>query len=257
MRAVVFVKSILDPEAPPGAIHFAGTAAGAPGVRHVLGPFESNALELAARILDAGGSFAAAALGGPEQEAGLRKAFAVGAERCLLVAAPEGHIDPYAAARALVRAAEELGGADVLLFGRQAGDYDQAVTAGLVAGILGIPHVPLVQSLAVEGEGLRLRREIPGGYEELVAPLPLVISATNGPATLLRLPKVKDVMLANRRPIASLQAAIAPGGLELLALRAVSGGRAGQIREGDPAELAQALAAEIRKALPGAGGGAA
>lgn len=257
MRALVFLKSILDPEAPPGAVGFSGRAPQARDVKHVLGPFESNALELAAKLRDAGGSFAAVALGGKEQEGGLRKALAIGAGRALHLRDEGLHRDPLAVATVLAAAAADLGGADVYLFGRQAGDYDQAVTPGLFAGILGIPFVPLVQSLEPSGTGLRLHREIPGGYEEVLVQPPVVLSATNGPATLLRLPRVKDVMLASRSPIEAQESPPASDGLELMTLSAASSGRAGRKLEGDVAELAAALAAEIRRALPGLGGGAA
>ncbi|MDA8346243.1 MAG: electron transfer flavoprotein subunit beta/FixA family protein [Thermaerobacter sp.] len=256
MRAIAFVKSILDPEAPPGAIRFdAGKALG--DVPQVLGPYEGNALELAVQIAEASqGEFRAVALGGPEQEAGLRKALALGAAQAMRVDVPSGFHDPLDTARQLKAAADALGGADVYLFGRQAGDWDQGVTAGLFAGLAGLPLVPLVQAAEVAGAGLKVRREIAGGYEEGEIAVPCVLSASNGPGTLLRLPKVKDVMLANRKPIELRAGAQSGAGFRVSDLKASVTSRAGRRIEGDLKAQAEGLAQELRRAIPGIGGGA-
>ncbi len=256
MRVIAFVKSILDPEAPPGAIRFdSGRAQG--DVGQVLGPYEGNALELAAQIAEgSGGAFVAIALGGKEQETALRKALALGATSAVRVEREEGFHDPLATAREMQAAAEAAGGADVYVFGRQAGDWDQAVTAGLFAGLAGLPLVPIVQGAEVRGAALSVRREIQGGYEEGEISPPCVLSASNGPGTLLRLPKVKDVMMANRKPI-EVRPAISPsGGFKVSDLRANAASRAGRRIEGDLKSQAEALAQDLRRVIPGIGGGA-
>lgn len=256
MRVIAFVKSILDPEAPPGAIRFeAGRAQG--DVPQVLGPYEGNALELAVQIAEGSqGTLRAVAMGGPEQDAGLRKALALGAAEAVRIDVPPGFRDPLETAQALLGAAQSLGGADVYVFGRQAGDWDQAVTAGLFAGLAGLPLVPLVQSGAVSGAAIKVRREIQGGYEEGEIEAPCVLSASNGPGTLLRLPKVKDVMMANRRPIEVRPAAAAAGGLRMVQLQGSAPSRAGRRIEGDLKAQAAALAQELRRYIPTVGGGA-
>ena len=256
MRVIAFVKSILDPEAPPGAVRFeAGQALG--DVPQVLGPYEGNALELAVQIAEgSAGQFTAIALGGKEQEVSLRKALALGAVQAIRVEAQDGFRDPLHTARQLKKAADAAGGADVYVFGRQAGDWDQGVTAGLFAGLAGLPLVPLVQGASVAGAGLKVRREIPGGYEEGEIAAPCVLSASNGPGTLLRLPKVKDVMMANRKPIDAV-AGEAPGdGFQIMELQASASTRAGRRIEGDLKAQAAALAQELRRVIPGIGGGA-
>ncbi len=256
MRVIAFVKSILDPEAPPGAIRFeAGKAVG--DVPQVLGPYEGNALELGVQIAEASqGELRVVALGGQEQETGLRKALALGAVAAVRVDVPGGFRDPLDTAGELKAAADALGGADVYIFGRQAGDWDQGVTAGLFAGLSGLPYVPLVQSGEVSGTGLKLRREIPGGYEEGEIAAPCVLSASNGPGTLLRLPKVKDVMLANRKPIEVREGGQASAGFSPASLEASVTRRAGRRIEGDLKAQAEGLAQELRRVIPGIGGGA-
>jgi len=248
MKIVVFVKAILDPEAPPGMIHFDGTIEGG-RTPYVLGPFESNALETAARLAEAGGSaFTAVAQGGVEQEVALRKALALGADRAVRVDAQGLYHDPLATARRLALAAGE---ADIYIFGRQAGDFDQAVTAGLFAGAVGTAFVPLVQRAEIRDGGLSLKREIPGGYEELEIDLPAVLSVTNGPDTLMRLPKVKDVIAANRKPIELMAEEEDRDLSSLAAVRPRDTRRAGRRLTGDLPELARALGAELEPFLQG------
>jgi len=254
MRSIVFLKAILDPEAPPGVLRF--SPAGASGdVQQVLGPFEGNALELAVQLAQAAsGSFVAVAQGDPAQDAALRKALALGAESAVRVEADGAFTDPLVTARRLRAVALSLGAADLYLFGRQAGDWDMGVTAGLFAGLMDLPFVPLVQRAVPEGDALRVRREIAGGYEESLRRPPLVLSVTNGPATVLRLPKVKDVMLANRRPIDVRAPEAGPAGLALEGLAAARTERAGRMLSGDPAAQAEQLAAELRRFRIGQGG---
>lgn len=247
MRAIALIKSILDPEAPPGAIRFAGSVASG-DVTHVLGPFEGNALELAVQLAEAGeGSFAAIAAGGPEQDVALRKALALGAQTALRIDLEPGFHSPMQLAQRLWEAAQGMGPADVYLFGRQAGDWDLGVTAGLFAGVAGLPYIPLVREVRPEAGGVFVRREIPGGEEELKIAGACVLSATNGPKALLRLPKVKDVMLANRKPIARREPSEFRAGARIADIRPLTQGRAGRRIGGDLAAQARALAEEIRR----------
>ena len=255
MRILCFLKAILDPEAPPGAIRFPGKVESG-DVATVLGPFEGNALELSVQLAEtSGGSFVAVAMGDGSQDVALRKALALGAERAARIDAEPGFQDPLAAARRLQAAARELGEADAYVFGRQAGDWDMGFTAGIFAGLMDLPFVPLAQHAEIAGEGLRLRREIAGGYEESLVRGPLVMSVTNGPATLMRLPKVKDVMLANRRPIDVLRPADAAASVTLHEIAAAQVTRQGRMLAGDAAAQAAQLASELRRFLVGAGGG--
>ncbi len=254
MRILCFLKAILDPEAPPGAIRFPGKVESG-DVSTVLGPFEGNALELSVQIAEASsGAFVAVAMGDAAQDVALRKALALGAERAVRVDAPVGFQDPLAVAQRLKAAAEAAGGADLYVFGRQAGDWDMGVTAGLFAGLMDLPFVPLVQHAEVTGQNLRLRREIAGGYEESLRTPPLVVSVTNGPGTLMRLPKVKDVMLANRKPIDVLQPAATEPSLELQEIAQAQVTRQGRMITGDTAQQAAGLAAELRRFLVAGGG---
>lgn len=251
MRIFVFLKTIPDPEAPADAYRFQGREVEAARAAWVLGPFESNALELAVQISEKlGGELTALALGGKEQEVGLRRALAVGAVRAVRIdiETGEGWRSPLATARALARAASTLGGADYYVFGRQAGDWDQGVMAGLFAGLTNLPFVPLVRAVDVRAGELQLVRELPDGWEEGVLAAPAVLSATNGPGTLLRIAKVRDVMQANRKPIEVLSLPEEPA--ESLRLQAVApheARRSGRVVSGTVAEVAEALLTELRR----------
>lgn len=247
MHIMVFVKAILDPEAPVGALSFEGDQVRSESVRHVLGPFEANALELAMKLKEAtGAECTAVALGGAEQETALRTALAVGATRALRLDAPQRFRDPLETAMLLAMAAKEQP-ADLYCFGRQAGDWDEGVVAGCFAGLLGdLPFLPLVQVVRPEGEDWLLEREVPGGraLDRLPRHHRLVLSVTNHPFTTLRLPKVRDVLQANRRPIEVLPTEEPPTGPRLTLRRLVARPveRRGERLEGSLEALAEALA---------------
>jgi electron transfer flavoprotein beta subunit len=249
MRVLAFVKTIPDPEAPQEAYRFEGTEPDVSRVSWVLGPFEQNALEVAIQIGEGtGGEVLAVAFGGKEQEVGLRRALAVGAAEAVRVVGDERWLAPLARARRLKAAVDALGPADVYVFGRQAGDWDQGVTAGLVAGLLDVPFVPLVRAVTVQDGRLRVVRERPGGQEEGTVRLPCVLSVTNGPQTVLRIAKVRDVMMANRKAIRVLEeTGDETSTWSVTSLRPNVSKRSGRKVTGSPEEVAEAFVAELKR----------
>lgn len=261
MDATVFLKAIPDPAAPPESFAFDGGRPDTSRVPFVLGPFEENALELGLRIAEGtGGSLRAVAMGGPEQDKSLRTALALGATAALRVDGPPSWADPLVAARLLSAAADRLGGADVLVAGRQAGDWDRSVTGALLAGVRGLPYLSRVFDAVAEEGGLRIAQEVAGGTRTGLLATAAVLSVTNAPTTILRMPNVRALILATRRPIDMVDARSLLGEAafrERLVDEGVSArrlGRAGRRVEGDPADVAKALVAELEAqgALPGA-----
>lgn len=259
MDVTVFVKAIPDPASPPEAFAFDGGRPDTSRMPVVLGPFEENALELGLRIAESSaGSLRVLAMGGPEQDKSQRTALALGAAAVLRLDGPPSWPDPLVTARLLSAGADRLGAADLILTGRQAGDWDRSVTGGLLAGLRGLPYLPKVFDATAEGRGLRISQEVPGGTRTGVLRSPAVLTVTNAPTTVLRMPNVRAVLLAARKPIDVVEVAslLAEGGGGRLADEGVWArrlGRGGQRVSGEPAEVAQALVAELglQGVLPG------
>ena len=141
----------------------------------------------------------------------------------------------------------------LILAGRQAGDWDRSVTGGLLAGVRGLPCLPKVFDATVEDDGLTICQEVPGGTRTGVLRTPAVLTVTNAPTTVLRMPNVRALLLAARKPIEVTEAIALLGDGEAtgrLADEAVSArrlGRSGRRVSGEPAEVAKALLAELEQ----------
>ena len=110
----------------------------------------------------------------------------------------------------LLGAALEREGAELVLFGQQAGDSDGAVLWAAVADRLQRPLISQVAELTRENGKVRGKRQTEYGYDVLDAPLPAVIAvsdAINEP----RYPSLKGIMGAKRKP----QETVSPADLGL------------------------------------------
>lgn len=206
MHAVVLLKQILDWELPPRKFRIDPATNCPPAglAPKLLGPFEQNALELALQLKDAGVVTKVTALlgGGEAGVETLRKALSVRADEVVLVEyAADGPDDPSQTASVLARAIERLGSPELVLAGRQAGDWDYGQVGYLVAERLGRPAVGLVWRVE-QGDGrLHVWRNGPGGNEKLAVRPPAVLTVTNHDSLQLRMSSVLDLMAANKKAI--------------------------------------------------------
>jgi electron transfer flavoprotein beta subunit len=208
MRIVVCVKQVLDPELPAEEF-VVDRAARRPAVanpRWVMSTFDEIALEVALQMREAVGeaSVVALTLGGPSADEVLRKALAMGAQEALRIDAaplvePDG-VQTAAALAAAVRA--HLWPVDVVVCGRQAADTDAGQVGPLLAEMLGFPVVTNVLRARPGAPGtLRLERETEEGTEVVEAQLPVLLTVTNAECNVPRMPRVRDIMAAQRKTV--------------------------------------------------------
>lgn len=214
MKIVVLIKQVLDPEVPARAFRVdrERKAPDVPRAARVLSIFDGNALEVALKLREAlgdGTRVTALSLGDRSAEEVLRKALAVTADEAVLLADPAfAQLDSLGAARVLAAGIRRLGPVDLVLAGRQAADWEAGQVGSMVAEELGWPCVSFVSRVKPEGDSLELRREREDGYQVVRARCPLVITVTNDETNVLRFARVRDVMLATRRPIVSFDASV-------------------------------------------------
>jgi electron transfer flavoprotein beta subunit len=256
VHAVVLLKQILDWELPPRKFSI-DPATGRPPAglgSELMGPFEQNALELALQLRDAGiVERVTALLAGPANGVdSLRKALSVRADEAVLVELDAAEpADPSQTAELLTRAVSRLGSPELVLAGRQAGDWDQGQVGYLVAERLGIPAVGLVWHVGQHEGRLTVSRNGVAGVEKLTIRPPALLTVTNHDTLQLRMGNVLDLMAANKKEIARWTPellGLAPG--ELAAARRIETQRVWipeqerhcEIVEGEsPAEAATAL----------------
>lgn len=239
MKIVVLVAGVHDPKWPvtPDAV-----LAGASDHR-IMSPFDEAALEMALRVRDAqpATSIAVRVAGG---EASAKIARAVAALRISDLAAfsCQHPWDQAAMARALAPLCQ---GADMVLIGREFGDFDDGLVPAMLAGIVGWPFFGRAQTIDA-GAGVQLMREAGSHVESLTLSGPLVASVTNDRRTRLRKPLMKNVMEARQAEIGMLPAEVPPSpGLSLAGLLPCVNSRAGTdcaMLDGPPHVQAQALA---------------
>jgi electron transfer flavoprotein beta subunit len=177
--------------------------------------FCENALETALQLREklgekSGGRITALTFGSEEAEDTLRKALAMKADAATLVVNDgHPHPDPLAVAQTLAAAIRKIGAFDLVMLGRESGDWGVAQTGGLLAEELGAPCVSFVDHIEVSGDGtnagpntgLIVKRQTDNGWEKFTGKTPLVVTITNNEFNVPRIPKTRDIMMSARQPI--------------------------------------------------------
>jgi electron transfer flavoprotein beta subunit len=206
MKIVVCLKQILDPELPPSLFEIDDDGKQAKIGKHplVISPYDENALEMALQLKDSSGEVYVIALayGSKGVEEALRKALGVLADEAVLILKKDDSIEhTYETARVLAAAIKKIDSVDLVICGRQAGDWDAGQAPLLIAEELGIPAVSFVHKIDMGDDGLTLTRHADAGTEVFASKPPVVVSVTNDDKNLLRIAKVKDVLKAHRKPV--------------------------------------------------------
>ena len=201
------------------------------GVNFVINPYDEYAVEEGLRLKQKhGGEVTAVSLGGDPHKETLRKTLAMGVDKAVLLK-DDTPRDSYSVARAL---ADFLKGQvpDVILFGKQSIDSDDAAVGPMVAEMLGIPSVTVVVKLEIEGTKVRAEREIEGGHEKVETRLPVVLTAQKG-LNEPRYPSLKGIMAAKSKPIEEKQPAPVSNKTEVVVMRKPAAKSAGKILGSD------------------------
>ena len=209
LNIVVCLKQILDPE-----IAVKDFKIDENNLRPIIGnakmvmdSFAENSLEVAIQLREKyGGQVTAICVGDKPSDDVLRRACALTADTAVRVWDPEwSGLDAGAVAHVLARTIQKLGGADLILCGRQAGDIERGLVGSMLAEELGATCVTMVNQ--IEQAGDLFRCETDGGFKIVESQLPDVACVTSADTNVPRLPKVKDMMKAARMSINLFSAA--------------------------------------------------
>ncbi|MGE0375433.1 MAG: electron transfer flavoprotein subunit beta/FixA family protein [Planctomycetaceae bacterium] len=226
MKILVCLKQILDPEIPQRDFQIdRGRREPAQGsARLVTNIFCENALETALQVREriGSGDITALSFGPASAEDVLRKALALKADHACLIEQPEAGplADSALIAHVLAAAIGKLGQFDLVMLGREAGDWGAGQTGGRLAEELGLPFIGFVDHVEATGDGVELRRQTETGWEKVRANLPLVVTITNSEENVPRIPKTRDIMMSHRKPLTKY--ALADLGLSADALAAAA-----------------------------------
>ena len=169
-------------------------------VKMAVNPFCEIALEEAVRIKEAGNAdeIIAITVGKSESQEQLRTALALGADRAILVESDD-LLEPLAIAKVLAKISTEEN-PDVILMGKQAIDGDNNQTGQMLAELLGISQATNASEVIIDGDVLKVTREIDGGLQTLQITKPAIITTDlrlNEP----RYASLPNIMKAKKKPL--------------------------------------------------------
>ena len=165
-----------------------------------LNAFDAHAVEEALKLKEGSGEgeVVLVSMGPPSALDAMRKALAMGADRAVLVTDEAAAGSDLVATSHVLAKALEREGADLVLFGQQAGDSDGAVLWAAVAERLRLPLISQVAELTVANGSARGKRQTEFGYDVIEAPLPAVIAVSDA-INVPRYPSLKGIMGAKKK----------------------------------------------------------
>lgn len=183
----------------------------------MMGPYDEIAVEEGLRIRDKfKGEVIVISLGGEKHKETLRKALAMGVDKAVLLK-DETERDSHGVAAGLAAELRALA-PDVILFGKQSIDFDDAQIGTAVAEMLGLPSVGVVVKVDIQDGKVLCQREIEGGHETVETRLPAVFLAQKG-LNDPRYPSLKGIMAAKSKPIEEKPAVAAESRVVTVAMR--------------------------------------
>jgi electron transfer flavoprotein beta subunit len=197
------------------------------GVNYMLSPYDEFGVEEGLRIRDKfKGEVIVLSLGPESHKETLRKTLAMGADKAVLLKDDQPR-DSHGIASGLAAELRQLA-PDVILFGKQSIDYDDAQVGTLVAEMLGLPSVSVVVKMEIQDGKVVCEREIEGGHEVVETRLPAVFMAQKG-LNDPRYPSLKGIMAAKSKPIEEKPATPAESRVLTLGMRKPAAKSAGRI----------------------------
>ncbi len=173
---------------------------------------------------------------------GIRQALAMGADQALVVT------DPLLAGSGALDTARVLAAAikrnpfDMVICGTESTDGYSGVVPQQLAELLEVPALTFARKVEVAGTTVKIEQQTAAGFNEVEAPLPVVLAVTAG-VVEPRYPTFKGIMDAKSKPVEELTIAdlgidagavgVAGSGQETIALTATPERTAGTIIEDD------------------------
>jgi len=246
MKVLVAVKRVVDANV---KINVLADNSGVDlnNVKMAINPFCEIAVEEAIRLKEKGlaTEIVAVCIGPKTAQETLRTALALGADRAILVEA-DTH-EPIAIAK-LLKAVCDKEQPKLVIAGKQSIDGDNNQTGQMLAALCGFAQGTFASAISVEGEKLKVVREIDGGLQTVLLNLPAVVTTDlrlNEPryASLPNIMKVKKKQLDTLTP-ADLGVNVAPR-LKVLKVEAPAK-RSGGIKVASVDELVDKLRNEAK-----------
>lgn len=220
MRAIVCLKQVIDPLTPASSLVLDAkemkirVGASSPPV---INGFDEQGLEAALRLREQNRDLEIVCLAAGDKFNNdvMKRALAVGADQLVLIQDPSLDTwNPYAIATALAAAIGKLGGADIVICGRQGSDWDNGLVPYILADLLAMPILTLAKRVSIMGgASVEVERALADGAMAMSTDLPAIVTVTSELGAL-RMPSVSARLTAARKQPKQMTLAelgVAPG----------------------------------------------
>jgi electron transfer flavoprotein beta subunit len=209
---------------------------------------DAYALEEALRLKEKHGGEVVVCCAGPARAAQvIREALARGADRAVHVESDAlSNADANAVAEALTAAIKDEG-VDLVLTGLQSDDQGFGQVGVVLAEKLGMPHATIIMEVQKTDAGLRVKRELEGGWFQWVGlPMPALLTIQSG-INQLRYATLKGIMAAKKKEIKKVSPALAAPGQRIASIYFPEKGKKTQMLSGSAADAAKELVKRLRE----------
>jgi electron transfer flavoprotein beta subunit len=201
VKVVVPVKRVLDYNVKP-RVKADGSGVDLANVKMSMNPFDEIAVEEAIRLKERGAAteIVVVSIGEQKAQETLRTALAMGADRAILVTS-ETAVEPLGVAKILNAICDEEQPGLVIL-GKQAIDDDNNQTGQMLAALTGWAQGTFASKVEIEGDAVKVTREIDGGLETVSLKAPAIVTTDlrlNEP----RYASLPNIMKAKSKPMAT------------------------------------------------------
>lgn len=175
------------------------------GVEFVINPYDEYAVEEAIQLKEThGGEVTVITVGPDRAEQALRTAMAMGADKGVIVDDESLFGDEHTTAKVLAAVIKDLD-YDLILGGYMAVDDGSAQVGPRLAEELGIPHISTITNLEIDGNEVKVEKDIEGDVAYIKTSLPVLLTAQQG-LNDPRYPSLPGIMKAKKKPLQRLDA---------------------------------------------------
>ena len=136
---------------------------------------------------------------------------------------------------------------DLVLTGLQSDDQGFGQVGVILAEKLGMPHATIIMEVQKTDAGLRVKRELEGGWFQWVGlPMPALLTIQSG-INQLRYATLKGIMAAKKKEIKKVAPAAAAPGQRVASIYFPEKGKKTQMLPGSAAEAAKELVRRLRE----------
>src|SRR5690554_2905199 len=204
MKVLVAVKRVVDynvkvrPKSDGSGVELAN-------VKMSINPFCEIAVEEAVRLKEKGiaSEIVVVSIGDKAVQEQIRTALALGADRGIQVDAGSNDVQPLAIAK-LLKAVVDKEQPQLVILGKQSIDGDNNQTSQMLAALAGYAQGTFASEVAVEGDRVKVTREIDGGLQTVDLKLPAIVTTDlrlNEP----RYASLPNIMKAKKKPLETLK----------------------------------------------------